>query len=534
MQSNLHIRHLAIFLALTASTSEAATKILLSNADLPRIQSQLEFNLDNKVRLHAEQGFQLLSEHSDLKGKHHIRMQQYYAGIPVFGGHAIMHSMQAAKTLSLTPAALEMNGKVYLDLKQDLAKMPLNYVKKAKEAHNQFFAKYSGERISEEKMEPVIYIDRDSKAHWAYQLSARIDYPDKIPEKPTAIVDAKNHTVYLQWNDIQTKWALVKGTGFGGNGKSGSREFGKDFPYLEITRDNSLEKCYMENIDTKVVDMKNKENVINRTMTFPCQQKTNGLDIYPTGKKGDGYERTNGAFSPANDALYAGYVIKNMFKEWYQTDVLKQANGTPMQLIMRVHYGVEYENAFWDGRQMTFGDGADFMYPLVSLGIGAHEIAHGFTQQNSNLVYVNQSGGMNESFSDMAAQAADYYATGTNNWLIGSEVMKYNEVIRFMEHPSMDQMSIESADQYDDVYDSHHSSGVYNRLFFLMANKPGWNTRKAFDVMVKANMDYWIPDETFEGGGCGILFAARDLGYGLEEIKSSLKEVAIHPEICKF
>ena len=184
---------------------------------------------------------------------------------------------------------------------------------------------------------------------------------------------------------------------------------------------------------------------------------------------------------------------------------------------------------------MTFGDGDTMMYPLVSLGVGAHEISHGFTEQHSNLEYYGQSGGMNEAFSDMAAQAAEYYSTGKNSWSIGGEIMKEDsgyDALRYMDLPSRDGESIDSADEYYGGLDVHYSSGVYNHLFYILASKPNWNARLAFDVMAKANMDYWTPYSTFDDGGCGIISAASDLGYSLDDIKSSLKEVAINYASC--
>src|SRR4029079_4516028 len=112
----------------------------------------------------------------------------------------------------------------------------------------------------------------------------------------------------------------------------------------------------------------------------------------------------NGGYSPDNDALFGGAVIKNMYQQWYGVPVLKE-NGKPMMLVMVVHNPID--NAFWDGKKMTFGDGVRMFYPLTSLGVAAHEISHGFTEQHSNLTYYGQSGGMNEAYSDMAAQAAE-------------------------------------------------------------------------------------------------------------------------------
>jgi vibriolysin len=68
----------------------------------------------------------------------------------------------------------------------------------------------------------------------------------------------------------------------------------------------------------------------------------------------------NGAYSPLNDAHYFGGVIFNMYNAYIGKAPLS------FQLVMKVHYSTSYENAFWDGTAMTFGDGASTFYPLVS------------------------------------------------------------------------------------------------------------------------------------------------------------------------
>ncbi len=62
---------------------------------------------------------------------------------------------------------------------------------------------------------------------------------------------------------------------------------------------------------------------------------------------------------------------------------------------------VELENAYWDGYGLLFGDGKNVFYPLTSLDVTAHEVAHGMTAYTSALIYADQSGGLNEAFSDM-------------------------------------------------------------------------------------------------------------------------------------
>jgi len=365
-------------------------------------------------------------------------------------------------------------------------------------------------------------------------LSVMTENGKSIPKRPSAIVDAKTLKPFVSWNGIKTLRHDAKGMGYGGNELVGEFGYGKTFPLLDISRDDASENCYLENTDTKVVDMEGGYWSDNNPMEFACKTAVSE-NTYLTGHDADGYDKINGAYSPTNDALYDGYVIKNMYKDWYGVSVLNNSDGSPMQLVMRVHYGSYYENAFWDGSQMTFGDGQSFFYPLVSLGVGAHEISHGFTEQNSGLAYYAQSGGMNESFSDMAAMAAEHYSTGEATWLIGGDIVKPGsgmEALRYMETPSKDGMSIDSADDYYSGLDVHYSSGVYNRLYFLIAHSEGMDARKAFDVMVKANQDYWTPNATFESGACGVISAASDLGYSVDNVKTALNTVGITGEEC--
>jgi pseudolysin len=174
-------------------------------------------------------------------------------------------------------------------------------------------------------------------------------------------------------------------------------------------------------------------------------------------------------------------------------------------------------------------------HSLVSLGIGSHEISHGFTEQHSNLSYFGQSGGINESFSDMAAQAAEYYIHHDNSWFIGSDILKNScplKAIRYMNEPSLDGNSIDNAENFTKNLDVHYSSGVYNKLFYLMATADGSDTLKAFGVMLKANMDYWTAKSTFNEGACGILYAAEDLNFPIDTIKAAMDVVKVDYALC--
>ncbi len=542
MQQNTYVSSLVLGMAVTAMLPlYAAEAVLLQQTSFKQLQQMFHLTLARATHAasHAVtvpiDSLQYIRQHTDENNISHVRMQQEYAGFPVFGGYAVMHSHNTAKTLLQGARPVKMNGMVYRGLEAELGRPTSTFESHANVALQQFKAQYATQTILEEQVTPMVYINAQHRAFWAYKVSVLLQPLDGIPERQVGIIDAQTFIPFLHWNDMKTSRAIVKGQGYGGNLRTGSWQYGVDLPFLDVTRDSTTNTCYMRNNDVTVVDMKNEYVAPYSPMAFTCGASlTDQISAWWTGYQTDGYDRINGANSPPNDALYIGSVIKQMYNQWYGLDVLTRQNS-PMRLVMRVHCGQEYGNAYWDGRQMTFGDGDSQMYPLVTLGIGAHEISHGFTEQHSDLNYVEQSGGMNESFSDMAAQAVEFYAKGISSWSIGGDVMKDEsgrKVLRYMDIPSRDGRSIDTADKYQEGMDVHYSSGVYNRLFYLLANQSGWDVRQAFHVMLKANMDYWTPYADFEQGACGVLHATQDLALSVDAVKLSLDGVGIGYQEC--
>ena len=203
------------------------------------------------------------------------------------------------------------------------------------------------------------------------------------------------------------------------------------------------------------------------------------------------------------------------------------ANALSFQLVMKVHYKTNYENAFWNGSAMSFGDGASTFYPLVNADVSGHEVSHGFTEQHSNLTYSGQSGGMNEAFSDMGGEATEYYWKGSNDFLVGAEIFKGNGALRYMCNPTQDGGSIDNAANYTSSMDVHYTSGVYNKAFCTLAKKSGWDTPKAFKVFARANANYWTASSTFNQGACGVETAAGDLGYSVADVTAAFNVVGV-------
>lgn len=534
----------ALPLLMLGSSVFAATAIELKQNDATILKSFLSQGQKEKSKLNLL--LQEIHRNTDANQTQHVRLQETFAGYPILGAEAILHMPKAGNRKialdAVLPANTTVNGDIYQNVSEDLANTPAYVFNDAQrlKAQTEAVSAYqhnTGKRITakNEKSQLVVFIDDQNKAHWAFRVSFDVDKlaPKALPAKPVYILDAMSFEVLEYWDNLQTADA-ASGGGMGGNEKMGKMIYdGKasDMPMLNITRNVSSQTCYLQNSEITVQDIR-----VGATMTYPCGQ----TDI----EHNNVYWNTvddmvNGGFGPGNDALYGGMVVKGLYKDWYGLEVLTQ-NNKPMVLSMMVHE--DMENAYWDGTEMVFGDGGSMLYPLTSLGVTAHEVSHGFTEQHSNLAYRNQSGGMNESFSDMAAQAAEFYAYGKNSWQIGPEIMKNDEALRYMDQPSKDchggkpgnGCSIDNASQYKRTQDVHHTSGVYNRLFYLIATSEGWDTKKAFDVMVQANSNYWTSRATFDKAACGVMQATKDMKYNLNDVTKALSAVGVksNPKKC--
>jgi pseudolysin len=515
---------------LATASASAATSIDLRQQPVSYLQSFLSANTAV-----AQPQLKVVSQHRDFNQVNHMKMDQYFNGIPVIGAQAIVHVPQGK---SLTTAGSTMNGTLYQDLQKDLSEAsPVVFTDaQAEKALDHAVSLYGKNKnlVSNGKSKLMIYVDKtDHKAHYAFVVSFKVNPASGLPAKPTYILNAEHFTVYANWDDIKTV-DTVDGGGFGGNLKTGIQTFdggAGHFEKLSMTRDTQKKMCYLKN---DAVEVTNTKNVPIQFLCGSTDSKHN--NVYWDGMK-DG---ANFGFSPGNDALYDGKVIKAMYQEWYNVPALKNTDGSPMVLKMRVHAFMD--NAYFDEEEavMTFGDGIVMFYPLTSLDVGAHEISHGFTAQHSNLVYNSESGGINEAFSDMAGEAAKYYSTGKNDWQVGATIFKAaNQALRYLDEPTKDcngrrpgdQCSISNIKDYDSELDVHFSSGIFNKAFYEIATQPEWNTKKAFDLMVKANMDYWTASVGFADAACGVLAASQDYKYNSTVVVEAFEKVGIHTSL---
>ena len=507
-----HVLGSAILLALATTGAQAANRADLHQSNISQLRQQYQSltagstagsmahrRHEQFMRLDASNTLLMQASRAD-RGVRNYRYNQAWKGIPVYGQGIVVSEDGAGNVRG-------MFGTKVSGLEQDIASTTPKLNRAAALVAGKRAALgngLAGMQTRNEKSDLVIFIDDAGKGHLAYAVTF---YADSMvggnPTRPVVMIDALSGQVIKKWENLQH--ALV-GTGPGGNQKTGQYEYGTNYGYLDVTQSGST--CTMNNAQVKTVNLNNAStNTSTTAFSYTCPRNT--------------VKAINGAYSPLNDAHYFGSVIFNMYNAYMNM------NPLTFQLVMKVHYKTGYENAYWDGTAMTYGDGASTFYPLVSLDVSGHEISHGFTEQHSNLTYSGMSGGMNEAFSDMAGEAAEYYMKGTNDWMVGYEIFKASGALRYMDNPTKDGRSIDNASKYTSSLDVHYSSGVYNKAFYNLATKAGWNTRKAFEVFADANRLYWTASSTFNAGACGVEKAATSRGYTTADVTAAFSAVGV-------
>ncbi|WP_394845781.1 M4 family metallopeptidase [Pendulispora brunnea] len=216
-------------------------------------------------------------------------------------------------------------------------------------------------------------------------------------------------------------------------------------------------------------------------------------------------------------------------------------NGSGSKLISSVHYSSRYNNAFWNGTQMVYGDGDGNTFSNLanSLDVTAHELTHGVTSNTSNLTYSGQSGGLNESLSDIFGQVVEWYAAGkvvsAGTWQVGEDVYtpnKAGDALRYLNDPKKDGRSLDYYPDFTSSVDVHYSSGISNLAFYLLSQGgkhprgktttqvTGIGIEKAAKIFYRANTSIFTASTTFSQAKTWTAQAAQQLGYTTAEVNS--------------
>ncbi len=188
----------------------------------------------------------------------------------------------------------------------------------------------------------------------------------------------------------------------------------------------------------------------------------------------------------ALDAHWGAMMTYDYFLQTFNRDSYDN-NGAAIRSY--VHFDSNYENAFWDGLRMTYGDGASRFDALTSLDVAAHEIGHAVCEKTANLAYQRESGALNEGFSDIWGAAVEFFAAPEKSiWLIGEDIDKQQAALRSMSDPNSQGQpdtyggtnwinpNCGTPTRFNDYCGVHTNSGVLNHWFYLLSvGKTGTN-----------------------------------------------------------
>jgi Zn-dependent metalloprotease len=273
---------------------------------------------------------------------------------------------------------------------------------------------------------------------------------------------------------------------------------------------------------------------------------------------GDGLQYVSGgSTTDANGqtaAVNAMWGLMNTYDMLRNTLGWQSLNGQNTATYIAAHVNTAYDNAYYSDtcKCMYIGDGGTSFKSLGSIDVIGHEMGHGVTAATSNLTYRAESGGLNESASDIQGEMVEAYAraggTGSlipatgNDWMMGKEIAKNGQPLRWLYKPSKDGASPNAWSTSLKGLDVHYSSGPNNRMFYFLAKgsnatasseyysayltkaplaMTGIGSDKAFRIWFRALTTKFTSSTNYADARLKVIAAAQDLyGLGSKEYKA--------------
>jgi len=258
--------------------------------------------------------------------------------------------------------------------------------------------------------------------------------------------------------------------------------------------------------------------------------------------------RAEGSAAVHDQAVNQAYDGAGATYDFYQQVLQRNSiDNKGLRLDSSVHYSTKYNNAFWNGQQMVYGDGDGklFLGFTGALDVIAHELTHGVTQYTvpGGLTYDGQSGALNESISDVFGSVVKQWSLQQTveqaDWLIGAGIMaaSVGKALRSMADPGNKSLTWSGDDQpktmagYVEGGDVHTNSGIPNHAFYIAAiTLKGHSWEKAAPIWYKA-LPLLTSNASFADAAQATAQAAAILfGAGSAEeqaIKMAWKEVGV-------
>ena len=459
----------------------------------------------------------------DKLGKTHVRFDQLYKGVPVFAGQTIIHVGSNQEVVGVTDAFRQVGA---VDIKPSInAQAATRLVKKSEKLRGRLQA----------TTQLMVYVVQED-THLVWYVNLRGLDRQGLPVDRIALVDAHDREVLLSFNNLQTDRDDAPGRDDEGSPGRGDHDDGDG-----------------------------DDDVANLGVAYTLYSGTADLatSVYEEGGYAMRDPSRGGSYTTdmLDKRIGEGEIFVDADNVWGDfTNIDRATAGTDAHLglaltwdyylqihdrlgiyepgkgiLSRVHFGYNYVNAYWSTacECVTYGDGDGVIAsPLVSIDIIAHELTHGVTAATADLIYTGESGGLNESMSDIFATAVEFYAAAfidtIPEYWAGEDVWTPetpDDALRYLDDPTRDGRSIDHYDDYTPNMDVHFSSGLANHVFYLLSEGgPHASTGelvtaigrdKTEQVFYLALTGYMTPDTDFAGAKQATMDAATEL-YGSE------------------
>ncbi|HLP20214.1 MAG TPA: M4 family metallopeptidase, partial [Chitinophagales bacterium] len=430
-----------------------------------RIQKNEQVSIDKfpdwlaqHYKLPDGNGFKLLSTEKDKLGMVHYRYQQTINGIPVEFTMYILHTRNGiiesingdlVGNFIAPEAPVLSNGEA---ISAALSYVSAVEYKWQAEGAEEALRENTGNPSATYYPQPqLVYIAKGNKlGGGVFNLAYKIDvYAVQPFSRRYIYIDALNGEVLYALNRIQHANANA----------------------TAHTQYNGIQPIVADSVNATTYRLRETGRG-NGIRTYNARRTTNpsNTDFFNTTKI---WNNVNDSLDEyATDAHYASEVTHDFFMNNFGRNSVDD-NG--LILAAYVHFGVNYDNAFWDGGAMNYGDGSNQnnTTPYTTLDIGGHEITHGLTQFTADLIYENESGALNESFSDIMGVSIRQYArqSAVVDYVLGDQ---NGPPFRSMKNPK----NYGNPDTYEGIYwitdtfdngGVHINSGVQNHWFYIVA-----------------------------------------------------------------
>jgi Zn-dependent metalloprotease len=537
----------------------------LTAADKANIVDKLN-NRRSAAGLDNDHGYKIETQHPGAHGTRIIRAAHTWRGLRVFGSESVVVSddngdiisesaserrqgldasraaksggkgapdttptITAQEAIDLVVSRVAPGGKHRWDPQAELLIWPVMKTVRLPSAGNKSDAQLNAMDVEE----VVDYYEL------AYLVKTRMGQNKQLIYRDTVISAITGATI-KQWDALQT----VTGTG--------NSQYNGQVP-IQTTLSGSTYKMLDA---TRGVGGTFGGMAITNANHAPESNPTPGT-IYTNSSNtwGDGLQYVNGGSTTnANGqtaAVNALWGLMNTYDTLKNVLGWQSLDGNNTATYIAVHVDTLYDNAFFEPgcKCMYIGDGGTSFNNLGSIDVIGHEMGHGVTDATSNLTYSGESGGLNESNSDINGEMVEAYgraggtgslipATG-NDWVMGSEISKSGQPLRWMYKPSKDGRSPNAWTSTLGTLNVHYSSGPNNRMFYFLSQgssadsaseyyssylvktpraMTGVGNDKAFRIWFKANTTKFTASTNYADARNKVLAAAEELyGVGSKE-----------------